>query len=134
LILNKINIECGKDVLGFDPSAFQDFLDYDWPGNFNQLQYAIKEFVINANSHYISANQVNDLINREEILNKVSIVEPLTFSSKNNAVQPTLFDYTQEIILNVLEQNDGNQTKTAQQLDISRTTLWRFCCKVKKYS
>ncbi|HCW35508.1 PrpR N-terminal domain-containing protein [Mammaliicoccus sciuri] len=126
LILNKINIECGKDVLGFDPSAFQVFLDYDWPGNFNQLQYAIKEFVINANSHYISANQVNDLINREEILNKVSIVEPLSFSSKNNAVQPTLFDYTQEIILNVLEQNDGNQTKTAQQLDISRTTLWRY--------
>lgn len=126
LILNKINIECGKDVLGFDPSAFQVFLDYDWPGNFNQLQYAIKEFVINANSHYISANQVNNLINREEILNKVSIVEPLSFSSKNNAVQPTLFDYTQEIILNVLEQNDGNQTKTAQQLDISRTTLWRY--------
>lgn len=126
LILNKLNIECGKDVLGFDPSAFQVFLDYDWPGNFNQLQYAIKEFVINANSHYISANQVNDLINREEILNKVSIVEPLSFSSKNNAVQPTLFDYTQEIILNVLEQNDGNQTKTAQQLDISRTTLWRY--------
>ncbi|MCJ0912295.1 PrpR N-terminal domain-containing protein [Mammaliicoccus sciuri] len=126
LILNKINIECGKDVLGFDPNAFQVFSDYDWPGNFNQLQYAIKEFVINANSHYISANQVNDLINREEILNKVSIVEPLSFSSKNNAVQPTLFDYTQEIILNVLEQNDGNQTKTAQQLDISRTTLWRY--------
>ncbi|MCY1024543.1 PrpR N-terminal domain-containing protein [Mammaliicoccus sciuri] len=126
LILNKINIECGKDVLGFDPSAFQAFLDYDWPGNFNQLQYAIKEFVINANSHYISVNQVNDLINREEILNKVSIVEPLSFSSKNNAVQPTLFDYTKEIILNVLEQNDGNQTKTAQQLDISRTTLWRY--------
>ncbi|MCY1053413.1 sigma-54-dependent transcriptional regulator, partial [Mammaliicoccus sciuri] len=92
----------GKDVLGFDPSAFQAFLDYDWPGNFNQLQYAIKEFVINANSHYISVNQVNDLINREEILNKVSIVEPLSFSSKNNAVQPTLFDYTKEIILNVL--------------------------------
>ncbi|WP_440858114.1 PrpR N-terminal domain-containing protein [Staphylococcus shinii] len=126
LILNKINIECDKDILGFDPKALQSFSNYDWPGNFNQLQYAIKEFVVKANSHYISSNQVNDFINREEILNKVSVVQPLSFSSKNNSVQPTLFDYTKEIILNVLEQNDGNQTKTAQQLDISRTTLWRY--------
>ncbi|MBC9705090.1 MAG: helix-turn-helix domain-containing protein, partial [Lactobacillus sp.] len=37
-----------------------------------------------------------------------------------------LFDYTKEIILHVLDQNEGNQTKTANQLGISRTTLWRY--------
>ncbi|MDT2405348.1 helix-turn-helix domain-containing protein [Enterococcus avium] len=26
----------------------------------------------------------------------------------------------------MLEQNNGNQTKTAEQLGISRTTLWRY--------
>ncbi|WP_446662266.1 helix-turn-helix domain-containing protein [Enterococcus gallinarum] len=28
--------------------------------------------------------------------------------------------------MSVLEQNEGNQTKTANQLGISRTTLWRY--------
>ncbi|WP_323703865.1 sigma-54-dependent Fis family transcriptional regulator [Mammaliicoccus sp. Dog046] len=125
-ILNKVNIECGREIIGFDPNALQTLISYDWPGNFNQLQSAIKELVINSNSHYISSQQVSDLINREEIINKVSMVQLSTFHSMNQSTQPTLFDYTREIILNVLEQNNGNQTKTAQQLNISRTTLWRY--------
>lgn len=126
LILNKMNIECGKEVLGFEPKALQKFLDYDWPGNFNQLEHAIKELVINTVSHYISLQQVTNLIDRENIINNVSMLPINSFDSNNNKLQPTLFDYTTEIIRSVLEQNNGNQTKTAEQLDISRTTLWRY--------
>lgn len=126
LILNKMNIECSKEVIGFEPKAIQKFLDYDWPGNFKQLEHAIKELVINTDSHYISLQQVTNLINREETINKVSSLPINSFDSNNTKLQPTLFNYTTEIIRSVLEQNNGNQTKTAEQLDISRTTLWRY--------
>lgn len=126
LLLNKMNIECGKDVLGFDPKALEAFLAFDWPGNFTQLQDGIKELVINAETHYISEHQVTELINKEKIIESFSSLKVQKFSSKNTLHQPTLFDYTKEIILNILEQNGGNQTKTATQLGISRTTLWRY--------
>ncbi|WP_230307028.1 helix-turn-helix domain-containing protein [Streptococcus sobrinus] len=42
------------------------------------------------------------------------------------AEHKSLFEYTQDIVREVLEHNHGNQTKTAKQLGISRTTLWRY--------
>lgn len=129
LLLNKINIQCNKEIIGFHPKALEDFLAFDWPGNFNQLQSAIKELIINAPTHYISEHQVTELLNKEQLLQNLSKVKSKNISiskTTTTKTQLTLFDYTKEIILNVLEQNNGNQTKTAEQLGISRTTLWRY--------
>ncbi len=126
LLLNKVNIECSKEIMGFDPKAMEEFLAFDWPGNLNQLQSAIKELIINATTYYISEHQVSDLLNKERLIQGFSSANLKSFSSKNTVRQPTLFDYTKEIILNILDQNKGNQTKTAEQLGISRTTLWRY--------
>lgn len=126
LLLNKMNIECNKDIIGFDPKAMKEFLTFDWPGNFNQLQSAIKELVINAKTHYISEHQVIQLLRKERLIQNFSIAHSGSFHLQTKVEKPTLFDYSKEIILNVLEQNNGNQTKTAAQLGISRTTLWRY--------
>lgn len=126
LILNKMNIECNKDIMGFEPKALETFLAYDWPGNLNQLQHCIKELVVNARTHYISEHQVTELLNKEKLIQHLSTKSIMTVGTENALHQPTLFDYTKEIISNVLEQNEGNQTKTASQLGISRTTLWRY--------
>lgn len=125
LLLNKMNIECSKDIMGFDPRALEAFMAYDWPGNFDQLQYCVKELVLNANSHYISEHQVAELLNKERLIQNFTNIQD-NFTTKSSLQPPTLFDYTKTIILNVLEQNEGNQTKTAIQLGISRTTLWRY--------
>lgn len=126
LLLNKINIECNKDVLGFEPNALKEFLAFEWPGNFNQLQSALKELVINATTHYISEHQVIQLLKKERLIQHFSDSHLGSFTLQTKVENPTLFDYSKEIILNVLEQNNGNQTKTAEQLGISRTSLWRY--------
>lgn len=126
LLLNKINIECNREIMGFDPNAMKEFLAFDWPGNLNQLQSAIKELVTHATTHYISEHQVAELLKKESLIQNFSSNTFATFAFQDTVEQPTLFDYTKAIILNILEQNGGNQTKTAKQLEISRTTLWRY--------
>jgi len=126
LLLNKINIECNKEIVGFAHNAIDDILSFNWPGNLNQLQSVLKELVIHTSTPYISEHQVAATLGKERIIQSFSGDNFKNFSSKSVMEQPTLFDYTKEIILNILEQNGGNQTKTAKQLNISRTTLWRY--------
>ena len=44
----------------------------------------------------------------------------------------SLEEMNRQIIKRVLEENEGNQSKTAKQLGISRTTLWRILGAEKK--
>src|SRR5699024_7248855 len=110
LLLNRINIEHNKEVVGFVPNAMNEFLEFDWPGNFNQLQLVLKDLVINSTTHYISEHQVSQALNKERVLNNFTDNNLGTFSFNHSVKNPTLFDYTKEIILQVLDQNDGNQT------------------------
>lgn len=126
LLLNKMNIECNKEVMGFDPQAIKEFMAFDWPGNLNQLQAAMKELVIHAATHYITERQVSELLKKERLIQTFSTNNQLPMTLQHTVDQPTLFDYIKQIVSNVLEQNNGNQTKTAEQLGISRTTLWRY--------
>lgn len=123
-LLNRMNIECNKEVLGFEPNALQALLQFQWTGNLHQLQRCIKKLVLNANGYYISENQVLELLQQEKnsfhVQQLTQGAQPLIMQNK------TFFDYTQEIVLAALDQNNGNQTKTAKQLGISRTTLWRY--------
>lgn len=125
LLLNKMNIEFNTNILGFEPQALQQFLNYNWPGNFNQLQLALKTLMINANSHYITTHQVFQLLNKEMIAQEISQQSTINTLPTLNG-QPTLEDYTRAIIQMTMEQNQNNQSKTAKQLGISRTTLWRY--------
>lgn len=124
LLLNKINIECNKEVIGFDPKALRELLSFSWPGNLNQLEQTVKKLVLYSTSYYISEYQVLELLKHER-------TESPSVNIDSNLAQhlvedKTLFDYSREIVIAVLEQNKGNQTKTAKQLGISRTTLWRY--------
>lgn len=63
-----MNIEYNKEVVGFDPNALNEFLNFDWQGNFKQLQLALKELVINSSTHYIPEHQVSQVLNKEKII------------------------------------------------------------------
>lgn len=124
LLLNKINIECNKEVIGFDPKALRELLSFSWPGNLNQLEQTVKKLVLYSNSYYISEYQVLELLKHERTESPAVNID--SNLAQHLVEDKTLFDYSREIVIAVLEQNKGNQTKTAKQLGISRTTMWRY--------
>lgn len=109
----------GRKISGLAPRAVDQLLRYEWPGNVRELENAMERAVALARGTRV------DLVDLPEEIRQ-AFPKPVVSKGK---VQP-LSEVEKEYILAVLEQNDGNQTRTAEQLQIGSATLYR---KLKKY-
>jgi two-component system response regulator HydG len=108
-----------KSALEFDPGAEQKLLDYHYPGNIRELQYIIERAVIMSDGPLLSAK---DLI----------------FSPIETAVEPDddpgdlkLSTVEKSTILRVIEKHNGNISRAAKELGLTRTALYR---RLSKYN
>jgi len=124
MFLNKVNIENNTDIIGYEPNALATLSQYNWPGNFKQLKQVLTELVCLSKSLYITSNNVNNILGKQTIVENISSSEAGMNISFNSS--KTLHEFNLDLIKLVLDQHNGNQTLTADQLGISRTTLWRY--------
>jgi two-component system response regulator HydG len=117
--LAQVSRKMGRPVRGFTPAAADQLLRYAWPGNVRELQNAIEHAIVLADGPRID---VADL--PEEV--RLSVPRP----SSADLTLP-LDEVERRYILAVLEANDGNRAKTAEQLGIGSATLYR---KLKSYA
>lgn len=123
LYLSRINLELGKQLLGFEPQAIAVLKDYSWPSNYSQFGRVLLEAASMTSTVYVTAYTVADLIATEQAS---SAYQTLFHGGDGPVPQITLEEMTRNFIKKVLEDNGGNQSKAAKQLGISRTTLWRY--------
>lgn len=118
LLLNnfllKYNRENNKNIKGFSNSAKNILFNYDWPGNVRELQHCVESAVVMASGDEIQAEDLT--IKLEDKKKSSGILVPYGIS---------LEDAEKMIILENLESNNGNKTKTADILKIGRKTLHR---------
>jgi DNA-binding NtrC family response regulator len=114
VLLAEAATRMGRTVDGLAPKAAEQLLKHDWPGNVRELENAMERAVA-----LMSGNRVelDDL--PEDV--RVTVQKSL---SVGEAIRP-LDEIEKEYILAVLERNDGNQTRTAEQLHIGSATLYR---------
>jgi DNA-binding NtrC family response regulator/predicted hydrocarbon binding protein len=108
-----------RKISSLAPDAADQLLRYEWPGNVRELENAMERAVALA-----SGNRVE----RDDLPEEVRHAFPSPVLSAG-AVRP-LDSVEKEYILAALELNGGNQTRTAEQLQIGSATLYR---KLKKY-
>jgi two-component system, NtrC family, response regulator HydG len=103
-----------KPSVDFDAAAVQKLKSYNFPGNVRELQYTIERAVIMADDHLLKAD---DLI--------FSILETsggeLTVDDDN----VPLSTLEKNAILRVIEKHNGNITRAAKELGLTRTALYR---------
>lgn len=116
-----LNLELGKQLSGFDPRAMEQLCRYDWPSNYTQFKGVLYELAALAASSYIRSSAVAELLSRERSLNRDQNPPAISFPQNQ-----TLDQIIRGAILQAVSANHGNQTVAAQQLGISRTTLWRY--------
>ncbi len=110
-----------KPAKNFRPRAIKSMVSYTWPGNVREMVNAVERAVILARGEYI---ELEDL--------------PLTIQTGKDADRPegglsaglTLKEVEAELIQRTLEETNGNRTKSAAMLGITRQTLLN---KIKEY-
>jgi len=102
-----------KPSMDFDAAALQKLKGYNYPGNVRELQYTIERAVIMADDHVL---RPDDLI--------FSILETPneTIIDEDNIQLSTL---EKNAILKVIDKHNGNITRAAKELGLTRTALYR---------
>ncbi len=102
-----------KPSMDLEPGALQKLRQYHYPGNVRELQYTIERAVIMADDPVLKADDLifSILENQADVDQEADNV-PLSTLEKN-------------AILRVIEKNNGNITRAAKELGLTRTALYR---------
>ncbi|MBN2546754.1 MAG: sigma-54-dependent Fis family transcriptional regulator [Spirochaetes bacterium] len=112
-IYNKKN---NKNIKGFSKEVIDIFYSYNWPGNVRELQNVIERAVVIAEKEIIVKDHIYIYNNFLKDV-KIKTFKPL---------KDALNDFKKDYIIETLDENNWNQTKTAKLLDIQRSYLARL--------
>ncbi len=115
--LAKYQREATSRVRGFAHQALTAMHRYHWPGNVKELENRIRQALLTCEMHLIQPADL-ELDSRDQVGDILSLEEARIRAEG-------------EYIRTVLHRNYHNVTETAQQLGVSRVTLYRL---MKKYS
>ncbi len=126
--INILNKRLNKNIKSLSKEVLSAFLEYEWPGNVRQLKHTIECAMNIAQNHevYIQKNHIPKYLN---IFNYDT--NTVNRTNQNNT---NLFDEIKNkeknTIIHSLKENNGNITKTAEILGMSRQSLQY---RIKKY-
>ena len=103
-----------KNITGLSNEAMTWMKGYNWPGNVQELENIL------ARACTLAASEILD----ESLIFTLPQDRP-ALDESSGYLNMTLKDNQKTLILKALKQNNNNYSRTAAQLGISRTTLWR---------
>ena len=131
-------------VTYIDPKAIDRLIDYSWPGNVRELENTLERALLICNNKYLTEDDLGSVLDEKE-----KNIEPekqtqaeevtedtVTTDASPSELQPhaaetpvtkiaTLKEIEMEAIKSSVERNKWNMTTTAEELGISRMTLYR---------
>jgi DNA-binding NtrC family response regulator len=107
--------ELGKRVNSISPDFIKILVDYDFPGNVRELEAIVERAVILAEGDAIERKHLP--VRFLETIKPDKMIDPGKLS--------TLAELEKKYIVTVLEATQGNKSRAAEILGISRAALWR---------
>jgi DNA-binding NtrC family response regulator len=107
-----ISKDLKKEVADIDKDALEYFIKYDWPGNVRELKNVIERMIL----------LTNDKILKKEYI-PIELIESSGVAGTEQYSSMELEKVEKELIIKALALAEGNQTRAAQALSISRDAL-----------
>jgi len=117
--------ETGRSVRGFTDEALRLMQAYSWPGNVRELENCVERAVVLCKGDVIRADDLPSRLRTETSRYASAAANGRLLPLKRALEAPE-----REIILQALLANNWNMRKTADALQVNRTTLYN---KVRKY-
>lgn len=119
--IEKYNHLFGMNVTGIDEQLMEKFVDYDWPGNVRELEHII-EGAMNLvdQEEFITLSHLPNHVRHKPQFRTDNIEEN---QSEGKTLNQYLEDAESVYIRRILKQHNGNITKTAVALGMSRQNL-----------
>lgn len=123
-----LKIECKKQgflLKNFAPKAIDKLKNYDWPGNVQELKVCVERSVIyNPRAHTITdismddSSPVVDVSAKKRMFGDVPFVSDFRIPLKDRIAL-----VEREMIVSEIKRNNGNKSKAAKEMGISREAL-----------
>ncbi len=131
--LSKAMSQLGVDISNVDPDVTGCLTSYDWPGNVRELQNVVERMVNIATSGYIGLEHIPvEILNPSRSGNTSTqmgspfpAAKPPTFEQQRAEIRRTAEQHQREELIRALEKHDGNITRTAEEMGVSRNTIYR---------
>lgn len=126
--INLFYLKEGREPKHFDPEALEVLKQYHWPGNVRELKNIIERILIMTSGRSITCDDIPDLHGgHSEFLPAGATHEGiLALSTLREARE----EFEREFIIQKLEENDWNISRTAEIIELERSNLHR---KIKSY-
>jgi len=112
-ILDHLGYETGRRFTGIETETMRIIENYDWPGNVRQLINALQYSLIKCRGAIIKPSHLPSEVTLTPLLN-----------IDNKVGRPQKLN--QDIVLSTLRRYGGNRAKTARELGVARSTLYRY--------
>ncbi|HSG28551.1 MAG TPA: sigma 54-interacting transcriptional regulator, partial [Candidatus Krumholzibacterium sp.] len=109
--INRFNNIRSRNVTGMTPGALADLMRHDFPGNVRELENIIEHAFVLCRAGNIAVRHLPSYLRRKEAGEGRDLID--------------LGDLQREFLLETLRRNGWNRAKTADQLGIHKTTLYR---------
>jgi two-component system nitrogen regulation response regulator GlnG len=125
--------ELSKEVHGFSPEALEVFLDYPWPGNVRELQNVLKQTLLRSAGHVIIPDFIPDRVRTpQESASDLAdggatdlrhFIDERLAADSTDLYAESLEFMERYLVTRVLRVCDGNQSRAARMLGITRGCL-----------
>ncbi len=119
LLLAEAAVRMAREISGLTSQTADQLLRYDWPGNVRELENAMERAVALGRESRVDLDDLPEEVRQ-------ALPRPLPTGQNVQSLE----EVEREYILAALKLNDGNRTRTAEQLRIGSATLYR---KLKRY-
>lgn len=123
--VKRLALENEKKLEGFTPEAVKVLTSYNWPGNIRELRNCVERMVVLARGSSLTLNDVPVEVRQavgEQFQEKA---RQTAEEAAAPAQQLDIRANEKQMIVQALAQCNGNRTKAAERLGISRRTLHR---------